>query len=777
MQKSPRILSKLSVAVGMACLCSPFSAAIAAPSATENEKPVEVKEILLAQATVPSSTPPPAKPAEPAQGVDTIVVKASFFSPAAESAMKAAVPIRDTPLSVTNYSSEFMKAIESAEVVDLYKYMTGVSRGGQSAYDLSLRGFKTTSNDRNALMTDGLPGQVSRFASPPTIAVDHIEVVKGPASVLYGQAQPGGFVNIILKKPKEEQDAYIDLKGNAFRGDKLGFGDATGYSIAGDFTGPVDDTRKMLYRVVLENSDKDGYRDFTFDKSRYIAPSVTWNLSDATSVTVLGEYRYRKGAQDLYLPAPNRDVNLIPRRTNRLQEPGDYVQEEGSSVSLFVTHAISKSLTWRFNARSVKNHDYTKWYDTVAMLSDLVTLQRRARIGDNHRSSDYMESTLSAAFDTGSVKHNALIGVTAGQDELDANRIQFVNGATTGVLSRPGPGSLNINIYNPVYGLAPLHSSLPAGTFQRRVTASKPVGAFLTDFVTFSEQWKGSVGLRYAKEQQTFEELISSVAILPSRSQTPSDVYPMAGLLFQPSKEWTFYGSYSTSFVPIAPNMQNAAGVFDFVPEKGKQFEFGAKAELMRGRLYMTLAFFDIKKENTLALVTCNAGITGTCMQPVGAETSRGAEFEMNFRPMNNWQIAAGYSNVDAKIDKSNAAATAPLVGSQLTNAPKQKVNLWSRYDFTAGLKGLGIGFGVSRVSDQPGNLPTSANARVLRLPSYTVADLGFYWLVAGKFDYALKIGNVFDKLYYDSVGSTLADLSVVPGAPRSLTLSVRIPL
>src|SRR5213075_2408218 len=121
-------------------------------------------------------------------------------------------------------------------VLDLYKYMTGVNRGGQSAYDLSLRGFKTTSNDRNALMTDGLPGQVSRFASPPTIGVDHIEVVKGPASVLYGQAQPGGFVNIILKKPQEDRDGIVDLKVLATHGDKLSLSDALGYTLGVDVT-------------------------------------------------------------------------------------------------------------------------------------------------------------------------------------------------------------------------------------------------------------------------------------------------------------------------------------------------------------------------------------------------------------------------------------------------------------------------------------------------------------------------------------------------------------
>ena len=175
-------------------------------------------------------------------------------------------------------------------------------------------------------------------------------------------------------------------------------------------------------------------------------------------------------------------------------------------------------------------------------------------------------------------------------------------------------------------------------------------------------------------------------------------------------------------------------------------------------------------------MVTCNTGIAGTCMQPVGAESSRGVELEMNYRPSRNWQTTLGYAHVDAKVDKTNAASTAPLVGSQLTNAPKDKANLWSRYDFTDGaLRGAGVGLGLTHVSDQAGNLPTGANTKVLRLPAYTVADLVVYYRWA-PVDFTLKIGNAFDKTYYDSVGSTLADLSVVPGAPRNVTLSMRVP-
>ena len=144
---------------------------------------------------------------------EEIVVKGRFISKGSTSAEKLDVPVRDIPFSVSNYTNDFLKSIETVEVADLYKYMNGVQRAGNTAYDLTLRGFKTSATDRNAIMVDGLPGLAVRFGSPPTIGTDHVEVVKGPASLLYGQAQPGGFVNIITKKASEEQTATIILRG------------------------------------------------------------------------------------------------------------------------------------------------------------------------------------------------------------------------------------------------------------------------------------------------------------------------------------------------------------------------------------------------------------------------------------------------------------------------------------------------------------------------------------------------------------------------------------
>jgi iron complex outermembrane recepter protein len=730
-----------------------------------------------AQSNAPSgSSPAPASssaPAEPEEQLDEVVVNA-YLRRDAQSAMKLDIPIRDTPFSVSSYSESYLTEIEATTTLDAYAYMTGVSRGGQSAWDLSLRGFKTTSNDRNAIVGDGLPGQSSRFASPSTAAVDRIEVVKGPASVLYGKAQPGGFVNIISKKPERERAARFGLRANSYSGDKLDLGDANGLTFSADFTGPIDSGERFLYRLIGEYSDRDSFRDFSSGKSTYVAPSITWNVSDATVATLALEYREVEGSYDLYLAAPARDVGLLAPITTRYQEPGDFQDERGYLATFTLQHEFANEAVWRLGARMVRNTDFTQWFDHIGVLANNRTLQRRARIGDNHRINDYLDTSFSIPFQTGSVEHRFLVGATVGRDSLDANRKQFVNGAATGALSVPGPNSLNIDIYNPMYGVSPTHASLPAGTIQRRFTQAQVAGFYLTDFITLSPKWKATLGLRYDQEKQLFRDKLP--VRLPDIDETDSDIYPMAGLLFQPNESWSFYGSFSTSFVPPPPNFQDVTGAHPFDPEIGEQFEVGAKAYLAGGKAVFTLAWFDIAKENTLAVVACNAGVAGTCHREVGEEVSDGLEFEANLAPIPNWQTTLGYARVNAKVSKADTATNVPLVGSQLTNAPRDNAHLWTRYDVVGGpLAGLGLALGVIHVSGQPGNSPTRANPRILQLPSYTVVDLAAYYTLAERYDVGLKIGNAFDERYYDSVGSTLADVSVVPGAPRNVTLSLNV--
>jgi iron complex outermembrane recepter protein len=712
---------------------------------------------------------------EGAGELETVFVEAKFVATGAQSAMKQDVGVMDTPFSVANYSDAFMKAIETTNVADLYSYMTGVRRGGVTGYDVSIRGFKNTQADKGAILVDGLPGLSGRFGSPPTFASEHVEVVKGPASVLYGQAQPGGFINIVSKKPKDTFGAILDLRASSFGGAGLSFGDSAGYNAGLDVTGPIGEGR-VLYRMVAEHTDRDTFRD-GFEEADYFSPSMTWNITADTTLGVSLEYRRRKNAYDNQLVAPNKDARLIADIRTRYQEPDDVQEEEGYGGTLSFSHRFDNGMGLNAAFRGISSEDTAAGFDNVAVLADLVTLQRRARQQRNERTYNFFDSSLSIPLATGPLEHKLLLGVNAGIDTTDFERIQFFNGPTTGPNAQPGPGRININIYDPVYrSVLPLNS-YAAGPLNRRYTENTSTGVYVSDLITLSERWKASVGLRYTDDKQETEE--RKTPPLTRQETSSSEILPTAGLLFQPTPSWTLYASYATSFVPQAAGVQDAAGRANpFDPQSGKQIEVGAKLEALQDRLTATLALFDIKKENTLAPITCAAGVGGTCSQQVGAERSKGMELEVNYSPLDNLQVVGGIAYTDAAIDETFASPTAPLVGAQLTNSSRRAANLWVRYDIAGGpLQGLGVGAGAFHSSEVAGSLPSLSDRRVLMLPSYTVADLAFYYALGDKLDLTLKFGSLLDERYFEGVNSTTNEIGVVPGTPRNVTLSWRVNL
>jgi iron complex outermembrane receptor protein len=710
------------------------------------------------------STPPAAAQADNGGPIQSVVVEGKYIAAASTSAMKLDVPVRDTPFSVSAYTTSFMNAIDSSNLSDLYKYMTGIQRSGGTGFDMSIRGFRTSSTDRNAIMVDGLPGLVGRFGSPPTIGLDHVEVVKGPASVLYGQAQPGGFVNMISKKPLARSKAEFDVRLSTFKGNKLGAGDANGYDVSMDVTGPIDAGKKLRYRFVAQTTDVDGFRDGSNTKGPYIAPSLTWKLTDSTTATIQAEYRQSDSPYDKGLVAPKLDIGRVASITTRYQQPDGTQSETGKTVTLNLVHEFENEMTFNFSARDARSDDDTRGFDNVAVRPDGVTLARRATWIQNSRTSDFWDASLVMPFKTGTISHRAIVGLSAGRQAAEANRLQFFNGPAT------GPQSLDVNLYNPDFSLAPLQSSLPTnnpaspGTLKDGYTVTSGRGIYAADLITLSEHWKVNLGLRRSSEDQYITDL--RVPFVPL-NKSDSKTLPMAGLMYQPTPEWTLYSSYSQSFVPAAAPVVDINGNNPFTPETSSQIEVGAKADLLGGKLQTTLALFDIKKNNTLSTFGC---ALGTCSQQIGGERSQGIELEVNAQPLKNWQLALGGTHLNPRIASSLDPAQ---VGALLQNSAKDNAHLWSRYDVDSGmLKGVGVGFGVSYISERAGTLPSTAKPFVLKLPAFTVADLGLYY-AQKNYDLTFKISNLFDKTFYESTGST-AEVQLLPGAPRNLSLSLR---
>lgn len=722
-----------------------FGACLAAPAAFAADQPT-----------------PAAKPAAADAGeasVSEVVVTAKFISPAALSATKLNIPVQDTPVSVSSYTRAFMDAIQVVQVADLYRYMTGVQRAGNTGYDLTLRGFKTSGNDRNAIMTDGLPGLTVRFGSPPTVGTAHVEVVKGPTSVLYGQGQPGGFVNIITKKPLSSPETEVEMRGVKGIGD---FDRAQGLIASVDTTGPLTDSGNLLYRFIAETGYSDGFRINSYERPIYVAPSVTWKLSDDTDATLQLEYRRSKTHYDTYLATPHKDIAFVPSIDTTYQEPGDYLLEEGKTATLFVHHDLPGKFRLNFGWRYVDHDDTQKNFDVVGVATNQTQVTMRARGQHNHRTYDFGDLNLTGDFQLGPIRNQMILGANLGRETADLNRLQFYN----------LPSQYNRSIYNPVLGTLPPLDSFPLvnpntpQNLNDRYSIDDAVGVYFSDLLTFTDQWKLMVGLRYAKDDLSIVD--KKILTTPKQTASNDDWLPMAGLIFQPTPGWSFYVSYTTSFVPVSPSTIDVNGLYSFNPTTANSVEGGVKADLFDHRLTFTLADFDIHKKNVVNSFSCSFG---TCSDQLGEEESKGFEAEVDASPLPNWQISAGYSYDDAKVVKSDIVAQR---GARLTNVAKNNAHLWTRYDFEEGhLKGLGLGGGVSYVGSRTGLLPTTSTSPLLILPAYTTVDAAVYYRFNDRYDLTLKVTNLFDKTYYESAGFT-ADINILPGEPRTLTLTAR---
>lgn len=699
--------------------------------------------------------------------LDAVRVQGTFLNTAAKSATKMDVDVMDTPFSVQSYSEAFIEAIEATSLAELFPYMTGVKRAGLTGMDISFRGFKSSGDDQNSILVDGLPGLSGRFGSPPSIALEQVELVRGSMSVLYGQNQPGGFINMITKKPKYDRATNIGLRGTTYLGAGLGLNDATGYLVDFDTTGHIDEEGTLLYRFVGEHGDRDTFRDYGFDKGTYLAPSVTWNVGGAgspTYVTAQYEHRKNKSTFDQGLVAPDRDIKRVAPVTTFYGEPGQFREEKGDTFSVLLSHSFDNGWQWNTSVRSVDYESDQKEFSHVGIRNDGRTLNRRARHLQTERSYENFDTNLTIDFDTGdSVSHKAVVGFSGGHDKTRETRLKFFNS------SCPGVNCFDIDIYNPVYGNAPPYDSIPAhnpatpNLLTNNGFESRNHAFYVSDLISIGDHWKVSLGARNYVEKQKLINL-ADPSEEPTRKDSRKSLLPMAGVLYQPNQHLTFYASYSESYVPADPADVDINGNNSFDPLTGEQIEVGAKTEgLLDGKLSASLAIFRIDQVNVLNSFSCALGV---CYDQLGEARSEGVEVEANLRPTDNWQLKFGYAYTDAYVASTNIPVQ---LGAQMANAPKHAANLWSSYDFD---NGFVLGVGVSHTGSYQGVVPSASAPQLMPIPGYTLLDLALTYQVESH-SINFKLGNLLDETYYEATGLT-GQIQIVPGAPRNLTVSYR---
>jgi iron complex outermembrane receptor protein len=682
----------------------------------------------------------------------------------AVTATKTDTPIMETPFSVKVISKQVMQDQQSVRLDQALENVSGVqpSRsaggigGGQSF--TTIRGFQTTDFYRDGGRFNG-----SFVVNGPRemANVERIEVLKGPASILYGRMEPGGMVNIVTKKPLATP--YYSLQQQ--------FGSFDFYRTTADAAGPVTEDGSLLYRVNLAYENGGSFREFIDNDRVFFAPTVQWNISDKTKANFHMEYQYSKDPFDTGLFAVGTRPVDVPRERN-LGEAGTQSESETFIVGFDWSHAFNDNwtLSHRFDAIFLPKADggpsvYGQGPDpqncTVASCS-----VNRITFADQRDDQNYYTTLdLNGKFSTWGLNHSVLIGG-------DYQRLQH-HSDFAWAFSQP------IDAYNPV------HTGVNADLL------SNPN---LSGSSNFIEEWGGFyaqdsielpyhvhllAGFRYdTVRKSNWSDLnfnfgnpfVQSTNTLLQQEA----VNPRFGILYQPIPELSLYGNYVENF-GIA-NGQNADGS-SLPPTTAQQWEAGIKTELFDKRFTGTLAWYDITKQNIAVTDPNPASAALGFSQSVGEVRNQGIELDLTGELLPGWKLIGSYSYIDSEITKDialvNGTVTQGNQGKSLWNVPRNSASLWNTYEFQAGdLRGLIFGAGLIVRDQRQGD-----NANSFQLPGYATANLmaGYSWKVGRtKLSTQLNVNNLLDKSYYDSAANSRTQ-GIMPGTPRSFMGSIRV--
>jgi iron complex outermembrane receptor protein len=555
-------------------------------------------------------------------------------------------------------------------------------------------------------------------------SLETIEVLKGPASVLYGQSAPGGLVNMVSKMPQPVTSREIQVQTGSF-------GRAQG---AFDFTGPIDDAGKVLYRVVALARSSDTQIDNLNERRVFVAPSLTFRPTADTTLTVMAQYQRIQsdgGGAPQALPAvgtllPN--VNgAIP--TNRYI--GDPNYDNFSNEQVMVGYALSHRLndTWQFrqNVRFTHVDTRTQRVQAIGLAANQSTLSRYAWSFPERSNVVTVDNQAEAKFDTGVLRHTALVGVDYQREEAQYDESALVLASS-------------INIFNPNYGTAVItRPPLATSTHQLR----QQVGGYMQDSIVFN-RFTFLLGGRYDWAGSQTDTLTASTGKTATVNQSNTAFTGRAGLVYQFDNGIAPYASYSTSFQPQAGSSRVGT---PFEPTRGRQTEFGVKYQPTGYDAFITASVFDTRQSNVLTPDPVNINYNVQS----GAARVRGIELEGKATLARGFDLTASYAYSNSRVLEANANGSGVSTqGNQLPFVPQHQASLWANYVFSGGpQRGLGLGGGVRYIGPSYGDA-----ANVYRAPGVVLFDAALSYDLGQTFarfrgiKLSVNASNLLDRRY-----------------------------
>jgi len=663
-----------------------------------------------------------------------------YVAPTSVSATKSEAPLRDIPQTINVISAEVIRDQHATSLQDILKNVPGVglSTGDGQRDQVFIRGF-TAIGDQ---FVDGFRDDALYFRDLSN--VERLEVIKGPAAVLYGRGSSGGLINRVTKKPGVDvTDASLSLTSTAGRRGEIDVGRS----------GEV-----VSWRLTGAREQSDSYRAQQFLDRTAIAPSVEFKISSDTKLLLQADYLEDRRLTDFGIPSyQGRPVNVDPGTYYGAANArdADFSQSRVASTSATLTHRFNESLSLR---NAFRYYDYHLNRNNTNISGNVNEVARTMNLGHATLIRDengwFNQTELTQKLKLGSTKHEILYGIEFGQQSKDSASYASTTVAT------------GVSIFNPVLPTVN-PAARGAGTFT--FGTYNTLAGYVQDTIAFSDQWKALLGVRYDSFEQ--KSRIVGGSAPGNLARTDNAYSPRAGLVWQPSEAQSYYLSWSRSFQPSGETLPLATNNADLAPENTRNTEVGAKYDFLDGRANATVSLFRLERDNMKATIPGT-----TTIIPVGKQRTDGAELTLTADLKQGWKVLAGYAYLDAKVIDSVAvdtsvnnpgtttAGSVPFKGKAATLTPKHSANLWVTKDVGYGFT---VGGGANAVGSRfanPGN--------TVSLPGYVTADAMAVYK-AEKYSVQLNVNNIFNTGYIVSGHGTSPNLSL-PGAPRNVALTLR---
>ena len=675
--------------------------------------------------------------------------------------LRSGLKTMDVPQSIQIIDAEVIGQQQAIRLSEVLKNASGIyvgsARGGAQESFFS-RGYDMSANN---MFKNGF--RYNAGSIPEVAGLDKVEFLKGGSALLYGNVAPGGILNMVTKTPSFKSGGEINMQVGSY----------AYYKPSIDFYGPLN--KHIAYRINASYENSENFRDGVKNERLYVNPSMLFNLSKKTQITIQGDYLNANWTPDFGTGIIGKEILDGPRNGyyGALWSNGE---TKSASASALVNHDFNKNWKLSFNSSFQSYDRESKGTERMQILPTTVPYGTWSRpLGQNKNLEEILGDQISiqGTFNTGIIKHQLFMGADWENSFATAYTYAFtpVNYDT-----------VNIFTFDPITQ----RMDEPNAKNTRIVdTDSNRFGVYAQDLISFTDKIKLLAGLRWSwQESQTETQDLTKnpKTITESAKKLDNAFSPKVGLVYQPTKDMSVFASYSNSFTP------NTGTTIDLQPIKPSiidQYELGIKKDFWKGILSTNVTVYQITNSNLAQTAEFKSdgsnNIDSNVKVLTGETTSKGIEIDITAKPMDGLNIMAGYSYNDMRYTETSGLNGSFIEGDRLVRTPANTANLSFFYTLQVGaLKGFSLGAIGNYIGDRLGgwndqiviNPITRAvtiNDRDIPMEGYTTIDLsaGYSWK---KLSILCKLSNITNELNY----TAHENYSVNPIAPRQIMTSIK---